>query len=89
MYLKIFYYAYLKSGIETGQHKYYIIWVFLSYTWKRNAKKQMAIWGGLTNSCEKERSKKQRRKGNIKTSVCRVQEQQGEIRKPFGDNAKK
>ena len=23
----------------------------------------MAVWGGLTNSCEKERSKKQRRKG--------------------------
>ena len=24
-------------------------------------KKQMAVWGGLTNSCEKKRSKKQRR----------------------------
>ena len=24
----------------------------------------MAIWGGLTNSCEKKRSEKQRRKGN-------------------------
>ena len=23
----------------------------------------MAVWGGLTNSCEKKRSKKQRRKG--------------------------
>ena len=23
----------------------------------------MAVWGGLTNSCEKERSQKQRRKG--------------------------
>ena len=23
------------------------------YPWKRNAKKQMAVWGGLTNSCEK------------------------------------
>ena len=32
---------------------------------KRNAKKQMAIWGGLTNSCEKKRSEKQRRKGKI------------------------
>ena len=28
-------------------------------------KKQKAIWGGLTNSCEKKRSKKQRRKGKI------------------------
>ena len=25
----------------------------------------MAVWGGLTNSCEKERGKKQRRKGKI------------------------
>ena len=31
--------------------------------WKRNAKKQMAVWGGLTNGCEKKKSKKQRRKG--------------------------
>ena len=28
--------------------------------WKRNEKKQIAVWGGLTNSCEKKRSKKQR-----------------------------
>ena len=26
----------------------------------------MAAWGGLTNSCEKKRSEKQRRKGKIK-----------------------
>ena len=32
---------------------------------KRNGKKQMAVWGGLTNSCEKKRSEKQRRKGKI------------------------
>ena len=32
---------------------------------KRNAKSKMAIWGGLTNSCEKKRSEKQRRKGKI------------------------
>ena len=32
--------------------------------WKRNAKKQMALWGGFTNSYEK-RSEKQRRKGKI------------------------
>ena len=24
--------------------------------WKRKAKRQMAVWGGLTNSCEKKRS---------------------------------
>ena len=27
-------------------------------------KSKMAVWGGLTNSCEKKGSKKQRRKGN-------------------------
>ena len=26
--------------------------------WKRNVKKQIAVWGGLTNSCEKKRSEK-------------------------------
>ena len=26
----------------------------------------MAVWGGLTNNCEKERSEKQRRKGRYK-----------------------
>ena len=29
-------------------------------------KSNMAVWGGLTNSCEKKRSKKQRRKGKYK-----------------------
>ena len=29
-------------------------------------KSEMAVPGGLTNSCEKKRSKKQRRKGKIK-----------------------
>ena len=33
--------------------------------WKRNAKSKMAVWGGLTNSCEKKRSEKQRRKGKL------------------------
>ena len=35
-------------------------------------KSKMAVWGGLTNSCEKKRSKKQRRKGKIQASECRV-----------------
>ena len=35
--------------------------------WKRNAKKsKMAVWGGLTNSCEKKRGKKQRIKERYK-----------------------
>ena len=33
--------------------------------WKRNAKKQNGCLGGLTNSCEKKRSEKPRRKGKI------------------------
>ena len=28
-------------------------------------KSKMAVWGGLTNSCEKKRSEQQRRKGKI------------------------
>ena len=34
----------------------------------------MAVWGGLTNSCEKKRGKKQRRKGKMQASVCRHSE---------------
>ena len=34
--------------------------------------KEMAVWGGLTNSCEKKRIKKQRRKGKIYPFECRV-----------------
>ena len=33
--------------------------------WKRNAKKQNGCLRGLTNSCEKKRSEKPRRKGKI------------------------
>ena len=32
---------------------------------KEMKKSKMAVWGGLTNSCEKKRGKKQRRKENI------------------------
>ena len=32
---------------------------------KKCKKGKMAVWGGLTNSCEKKRSEKQRRKGKI------------------------
>ena len=35
-------------------------------------KSKMAVWGGLTNSCEKKRSEKQRRKGKIFPFECRV-----------------
>ena len=39
---------------------------------KEMQKGKMAVWGGLTNSCEKKRSEKQRRKGKIYASECRV-----------------
>ena len=32
---------------------------------KEMQKSIMAVWGGLTNNCEKKRSKKQKRKGKI------------------------
>ena len=32
---------------------------------KKCKKSKTAVWGGLTNSCEKKRSKKQRRKGKM------------------------
>ena len=32
----------------------------------------MAVWGGLTNSCEKKRNEKQRRKVKIQASECRI-----------------
>ena len=35
-------------------------------------KSKMAVWGGLTNSCEKKRSEKQRRKAKIEASESRV-----------------
>ena len=41
-------------------------------SWKRNAKSKMAVWGGLTNNCEKKRGKKQRRKRKIYPFECRV-----------------
>ena len=32
---------------------------------KERQKSKMTVWGGLTNSCEKKRGEKQRRKGKI------------------------
>ena len=39
---------------------------------KKMQKSKMAVWGGLTNSCEKKRREKQRRKGKIYPFECRV-----------------
>ena len=35
-------------------------------------KSKMAVWGGLTNICEKKRSEKQRGKGKIYPFECKV-----------------
>ena len=39
---------------------------------KKNAKRQNGCLSSLTNSCEKERIKRQRRKGKIYPCECRV-----------------
>ena len=39
---------------------------------KEMQKSKMAVWGGLTNSCEKKGSEKQRRKGKIYPFECRI-----------------
>ena len=43
----------------------------------------MAVWGSLTNSCEKKRSGKQRRKGKIQASECRVPKNTRRDKKAF------
>ena len=40
---------------------------------------KMAVWGGLTNSCEKKRSERQRRKIKIYPAECRVPKNSKEI----------
>ena len=42
----------------------------------------MAVWGGLTNSCEKKRSKSKGEKERYKHLNAEFQRKQGEIRKP-------
>ena len=39
---------------------------------KEMQKGKMALWGGLTNSCDKKRCERQRRKGKIYPFQCRV-----------------
>ena len=43
----------------------------------------MAVLEGITNSCEKKRSEKQRRKGKISASECRVPKTSIEIEERF------
>ena len=46
-------------------------------------KSKMAVWGGLTKSCEKKRSEKQRRKGKIYPFECTVPKNSTEKKKTF------
>ena len=39
---------------------------------KEMQKSKMAVWGGLTNSCEKKESEKQKRKGKLYLFECGV-----------------
>ena len=57
--------------------------------WKRNAKNKMAVWGGLTNSCEKKRGEKQRRKERYKHLNAEFQRRGRRHKKAFfGDQCK-
>ena len=46
-------------------------------------KSKMAVWGGLTNSCEKKGSEKQRRKGKIHPFDAEFQRIARRDKKPF------
>ena len=46
----------------------------------------MAVQGDLTNSCEKKRSEKAKRKGKIQSSECRVPKNSKENKKDFLSN---
>ena len=46
---------------------------------KEMQKGKIVVWGGLTNSCEKTRSERQRRKGKIHPFECRVPNNSKEI----------
>ena len=52
-------------------------------TGKKMQKSKMAFWGGLTNSCEKKRSEKQRRKGKVYPFECRVSRKPRKDKKAF------
>ena len=50
---------------------------------KEMQESKMAVWGGLTNSCEKKRCEKQRRKRNIFPFECRVPKKSKRDKKAF------
>ena len=50
---------------------------------KEMQKGKMVVWGGLTNSWEKKRSERQRRKGKVYPSECRVPKNSRRDKKAF------
>ena len=57
--------------------------------WKRNTKIKKAVWGGLTNSCEKKRSKSQGEKERHKHLNAEFQRIAWRDKKAFLSEAKK
>ena len=53
---------------------------------KEKQKNKMAVWGGLTNSCEKKGSEKQRRKGKIYPCNVDFQRRARRVKKAFLSN---
>ena len=50
---------------------------------KEIEKGKTVVWGGLTNSCEKKRRERQRRKGTIYPFKCRVPKNSKERKEGF------
>ena len=53
---------------------------------KEMQKSKMAVWEGLTNSCEKKRREKQRRRRKIYPFECRVPKNRRRDKKTFRSN---
>ena len=51
-------------------------------------KGKMVVWGGLTDSWEKKRSERQRRKGKIYPSECRVPKNTKNRKKDLSEQCK-
>ena len=60
-------FAFLQISFLTGLIELNLLhYVMVDHSHRKEMQKsKMAVWGGLTNSCEKKRSEKQRRKGKI------------------------
>ena len=58
------------------------IWATRKVQEKEVQEDKVAVWGGFTNSWEKKRRERQRRKGKIDPFECRVPKNSKEIRRP-------